>query len=214
MIWRADVGEKDHVMVTGSGHLEPWERAFPHAWILRPGDDIPLATDVREPHRLGLDRVANSWAVLSGAVPHAPAENAWLVVDVGTCMTVDFLQGGRHVGGTISPGVQMRLASMSAGTAHLPNPSFNPEEIAALARAQAVGRVTEHALGAGAWGGLSAEILGKWESLRQEVPNLGVILTGGDASHLELRVIRPKFADAHLTLKGYHALYNHAHSPR
>jgi hypothetical protein len=28
---------------------------------------------------------------------------------------------------------------------------------------------------------------------------------------LELRDIRPKFADAHLTLKGYHALYTHAH---
>ena len=62
---------------------------------------------------------------------------------------------------------------------------------------------------AGAIGGLEAEIHGQWALLCQNVPNLGVILTGGDGPRLELRDISPKFADAHLTLKGYHALFQH-----
>ncbi|MGB1636004.1 MAG: type III pantothenate kinase [Flavobacteriales bacterium] len=213
-IWLADVAPGDRVMVTGSGHLEPWVQTFPDAWVLRPGDETPLPTDVREPLRLGLDRVANAWAVLHGTVPQAPALDAWLVVDVGTCVTVDVIRDGRHLGGTVSPGAEMRLTAMSTGTANLPRPTFPADEIPALARVEAFGLNTEEALGAGAWGGVSSEILGKWEAMRQEVPNLGVILTGGDAEHLELRFIRPKFADAHLTLKGYHALFNHAHPPR
>ena len=76
-----------------------------------------------------------------------------------------------------------------------------------------MGLNTEAALLAGAVGGLSAEIEGKWNALRQEVPNLGLVLTGGDASYLELRSIRPKFADAHLTLKGHHALLQHFNDP-
>ena len=99
---------------------------------------------------------------------------------------------------------------MAHGTANLPQPDLNaivPE----LRQARAMGSNTPTALLAGAVGGLVAEIEGRWSALRQEVPNLGLILTGGDAVHLELRGIRPKFADAHLTLKGHHALLRHFH---
>ena len=104
----------------------------------------------------------------------------------------------------------MRLESMARGTARLPRVA-TAEQSTFLNLPGALGLKTKEAMVAGSWGGLSAEILGKWESLRQEVPNLGLILTGGDAEGLELRDIHPKFADAHLTLKGYHALFTHAH---
>ena len=167
-----------------------------------------LCTNVTSPETLGLDRVANVWAVVQGASedPSQP----WLIVDAGTCVTMDLFDRGTHIGGTISPGLQMRLTAMAHGTANLPQPDLNAI-VPALRQARAMGSNTPTALLAGAVGGLVAEIEGRWAALRQEVPNLGLILTGGDAVHLELRGIRPKFADAHLTLKGHHALLRHFH---
>jgi type III pantothenate kinase len=208
--WQEAVAAGDSIMVTGSGDLEPWAAAFPRAWVLRPGDPTPLKTEVHERQTLGLDRVANAMAVLQGGVPNLDPQGSWMVVDAGTCVTVDVVHQGLHLGGTISPGIRMRLRSMSEGTARLPHPNLDTTT-PSLNQPAVLGTCTEEALLAGACGGLSAELVGKWESLRQEVPNLGVVLTGGDVSHLELRDIRPKFADAHLTLKGYHALFTHAH---
>ena len=208
--WKDAVKAGEPIMVTGSGDLAPWISAFPEAWVLRPGDPTPLVTEVREGQTLGLDRVANVLAVLHGALSEADPQGSWMIVDAGTCVTVDVVTGGVHLGGTISPGMGMRLQAMSAGTARLPLPSLE-KTTTNLNQPAAIGRQTDEALLAGACGGLSAEISGKWDALRQEVPNLGVVLTGGDAPHLELRDIRPKFAAAHLTLKGYHALYTHAH---
>ena len=122
---------------------------------------------------------------------------------------MDLVKQGHHMGGTISPGIGMRLSAMSEGTQHLPGLAWPFPSASPHLDSTALGEVTEDALLAGAAGGVSAEIEGKWAALSQEVPNLGVVLTGGDSEHLELRNIRPKFADAHLTLKGYHALFTH-----
>ena len=210
--WQSTLGEHDLVMVTGSGDLAPWVSLFPEAFVLHPGDPTPLPTAVVEPERTGLDRVANAWAVLKGCCAEADPEGAWMVVDVGTCTTVDLIHSGTHWGGTISPGIPMRLDAMSQGTAHLPRPSLNDGHDRALNGATGLGSNSDRALLAGAVGGLAAEIEGKWHAWSQELPNLGVLLTGGDAHFLELRDIRPKFADAQLTLKGYYALFNHFHA--
>ena len=58
----------------------------------------------------------------------------------------------------------------------------------------------------GAADGIVSEIIGRWTTLKQEYPSLGVILTGGGSSNLELGPVAPKFADSDLTLKGYYAL--------
>jgi len=209
--WADQVQVNDLVWVSGSGELEPWTRVAPQARVFKPGDDIPLKSKVTKPEKLGLDRVANVWGVIHGAIADADGLDSWLIVDAGTCVTMDFVQDGMHHGGTISPGIQMRLSAMAQGTAHLPKLSIVEHTPSNLGEPSAVGLNTEAALLAGAVGGLSAEIEGKWSALRQEVPNLGLVITGGDASYLELRSIRPKFADAHLTLKGHHALLRHFH---
>ena len=46
---------------------------------------------------------------------------AWLVVDVGTCITADLIVEGIHLGGIISPGIKSRLKSMNDDTDALPN---------------------------------------------------------------------------------------------
>ena len=105
--WKAQVGANDLVWVSGSGKLDPWSDISPSCHVFKPGDALPLHTNVTSPETLGLDRVANVWAVVQGASedPSQP----WLIVDAGTCVTMDLLDRGTHIGGTISPGLQMRL---------------------------------------------------------------------------------------------------------
>ena len=200
------ISEGDKVMLTGSGDLRPWLKWIEPDWTLKPGDATPLPTDVTPAIGLGLDRVANAWAVLQGCLPEVDPEEAWMVVDVGTCMTMDVVCDGRHLGGTISPGMQMRLRTMGASTANLPI----LHEVSLSHPPSILGRNTEEAMVIGARTGLANEITGMWHQLRQELSTVGLILTGGDVQHLELRDIQPKFADASLTLKGYHALFQHA----
>ena len=205
------ITENDPIMLTGSGDLAPWADALPQAWTWPSGGSIPFDTLVQQRETLGLDRIANVWAVLSGSIEEVDPNGNWMIADAGTCLTIDVVKRGVHLGGRISPGIQMRLTSMAQGTARLPRIDLSQAAEEFIAPSNQLGTNTTAALLAGAAAGMSAELLGTWTSLRQEVPNLGLVLTGGDASRLELQDIRPTFADAHLTLKGYHGLYDHAH---
>jgi len=166
------------------------------------GDNHPLNTKVENPGSLGTDRIANSYAIQRELLSEFEEIKAWLAVDAGTCLTIDLVVDGMHHGGTISPGVNMRLKSMSEGTADLPLVE-NDLKISGL------GLSTEAALIEGARGGVSAEITGVWLRLKQAYPKLGVVLTGGSSNNLELGQVNTKFADSNLTLKGYNALLHH-----
>ena len=206
--WAYNVASGDDVVVTGSGNLEPWIAALRPTRVFRPGDTTPLLTDVTEPGKLGLDRVANAWAVASGCVAGVDPSQAWMVVDAGTCVTVDLVHGGRHKGGSIAPGVRMRLDAMHAHTHALP---WVQDPVSAMGDVPIVGTNTKEAMVSGAFHSLDAELTGTWMQLKDDFPNLGIILTGGDAKHLQLRAVSPRFADANLTLKGHHALHKHLH---
>ena len=59
---------------------------------------------------LGADRKA----LMAAAHRNYPQKNV-LVIDMGTCITYDLLEGGaRYVGGAISPGWRMRVEAMQA----------------------------------------------------------------------------------------------------
>lgn len=68
-----------------------------------------------QPGRLGVDRfLAMLGARAAGAGP-------WLVVGVGTALTLDLLAAdGRHVGGRIAPSPTVMRASLHARASHLP----------------------------------------------------------------------------------------------
>lgn len=166
--------------------------------IYKYGDSNKLESDVIDTTRLGTDRVANSFAVARGIEDYMNNRKAWLVIDVGTCVTCDLIVDGKHKGGSIAPGIEMRLKSMHHGTASLPLIVDDLE--------RGPGLTTRSALIEGALGGIEAEITGRWHLLKSEHPDLGIILTGGGSSNLELGQVQPKFADSNLTLKGYYAL--------
>jgi type III pantothenate kinase len=202
-------GTPSEIMLTGSGIWTDQEEASlfdlcsGNIIIFKHGDDHPLVTEIENPNSLGTDRIANSFAVQRGIEDYMRINPAWLVVDVGTCITADLIVEGIHLGGMISPGIESRLKSMNEDTHALPKLEYTGND---KITGESKGVNTEDAMMKGAADGIVSEIVGRWATLKQEYPSLGVILTGGGSSNLELGPVTPKFADSNLTLKGYYAL--------
>jgi len=101
-----------------------------------------LALDVREPARVGRDRLYAA----RGALEQARPDNAGLiVVDAGTALTVDAVDprgDGRFLGGAIAPGPALLARALAEHTARLPLVEPTP-------RAPALGQDTESAVQAG-----------------------------------------------------------------
>jgi len=169
---------------------------------LENAEDVPWTTAYDSPATLGLDRLANAAAVVA-----LDAKSNWLVIDAGTCITVDFIQDGQFQGGSISPGIDLRLRAMYAGTASLPYPE-DWRERSSAGVALHLGSDTESSLLAGAIGGVHAELAARIAAFNAEFPGIRVALTGGDAKFLELRSELTIFADPNLTWTGYHYLLN------
>jgi type III pantothenate kinase len=81
------------------------------------GDNIPLpmAMFVDEPLSVGTDRV------VAAAAAYAVVEDAVVVADFGTALTIDLVdQNGVFQGGVICPGLVMEARALKDGTAQLP----------------------------------------------------------------------------------------------
>ena len=150
---------------------------------------------------LGADRRA----VLAAAWSLYPQQHC-LVVDAGSCVTYDLLSAqGTHLGGGIAPGLQMRLDAMHLGTARLPKLTFEaPDSL--------LGLDTQSCMNTGAASGLVFEIEGWYEALSAQYGDLTLILTGGDAEFLSVRVKKAIFAEPYFLLQGLNALLEYQKS--
>lgn len=82
------------------------------------GKDISLPMSVRvdEPDKVGTDRI------VSAAAAYAVAEDAVVVADFGTAVTIDLVdQNGVFLGGVICPGFEISAKALRDNTAQLPN---------------------------------------------------------------------------------------------
>jgi type III pantothenate kinase len=76
-----------------------------------------LRVTADEPERVGVDRLVSAIA----AVARPPTLTPAAVINVGTAMTVDFIDGaGRYLGGAILPGPHLMARSLHDHTAMLP----------------------------------------------------------------------------------------------
>lgn len=81
------------------------------------GKDIPLPIDlaVDEPDKIGTDRV------VSAAAAYAVVEDAVVVADFGTAVTIDLVdERGIFLGGVICPGFEISAEALKQNTAQLP----------------------------------------------------------------------------------------------
>lgn len=143
---------------------------------------LPFTNLYATPKTLGADRIA----AVTGASFLYPERNV-LAIDIGTCITYDFIdKGKRYHGGSISPGLQMRLRAMHTFTARLP--LISTEEVS-LDQVALTGKSTREALLSGAIYGTGAEITEMIRMYANKFADLQVVVCGGDAPYLT-KVIR------------------------
>jgi type III pantothenate kinase len=157
---------------------------------------LPFTNLYATPNTLGTDRIAGMAAVAT-LYPN----QASLVFDIGSCMTIDLLEPKmEYHGGNISPGLQMRLKAMQHFTGKLPLSDLEHLHLP-------MGNTTLSALANGAFTGLKNEIEGYIETTLKQYPEANIILCGGDAHYFEKQLKYKIFANHNLVLHGlYHLL--------
>ncbi len=160
---------------------------------------LPISIRYKTPQTLGKDRAA-----AAAAAHHLfPGENC-LVIDAGTCITMDMLSAaGEFLGGNISPGIEMRLKAMHHFTARLPLVARGTE------MADELGDSTENAIRNGGELGALLEVEGFIERCRKEFSALRVILTGGDTDFFGRNTKTEIFANQNLVLIGLNQILQH-----
>jgi type III pantothenate kinase len=156
---------------------------------------VAFTTPVGKPETIGADRLALS----AGAVHFYPNRNN-LVIGLGTCITYNFINKYHEfLGGSISPGLEMRLKALNYYTAKLPL-------VKADANVPLIGYDTATNITSGVVLGMANEIDGFIEAYRERYRNFNVLLTGGDIVYLASHIKNKIFADPDLIFKGLYAI--------
>lgn len=163
---------------------------------------LPFTNLYATPKTLGKDRIAG----VCGALKYFEGQNC-LVIDAGTCITYDFIDAEKnYYGGSISPGLEMRLKAMQHFTGKLPlAPLEWPEDF--------TGNSTQTALQTGAVYGAVNEINGFIARYKQRHGLLQVLMCGGDTDFLAKRCESEIFAASDLVITGLNEIliYNLPH---
>ncbi len=148
--------------------------------------------------QLGPDRLVNAAAV------RAHYECPAIIADLGSCITVDLVDGdGVLVGGAIAPGLPTMKAGLMAQTPHLA-PAL--EGLGPPADLTGPGRSTAACISLGLYTGLIATTRELCESFAAELPEAQTVLTGGDAAWVRSASGLGEVLDEALTLKGLETL--------
>ena len=152
---------------------------------------IPFQSKYLTPHTLGLDRIA----LAAAAVSELPNKNC-LIIDAGTCITIDFIDSrGVYHGGSIAPGLMMRYKSLEHFTAKLPLVEHKlPKDL--------IGDSTNESIRSGVVNGTIAEVSGTIQRYQERFPDVQVVITGGDLQVFEPLLKNGIFAAPNFLLKG------------
>lgn len=166
---------------------------------------LPFTTPVARPETIGADRLA----LAASAVHFYKGQNN-LVIALGSCITYNFINKyGSFIGGSISPGMEMRFKALNYFTAKLPLINSTPESIAW--NFPLIGYDTKTNIQSGVLLGMAAEIDGIINEYKEKFEKFNVLLTGGDTINFVQHLKNKIFADPYLILKGLYAIskYNH-----
>lgn len=175
--------------------LEEVLRQQSHFHKLSSTSKLPFTIPVGKPETIGADRLA----IAAAAVHFFPDKNN-LAIGLGSCITYNFINKEHQwLGGSISPGMEMRLKAMNYYTAKLPL-------VKADWNVPLIGYDTLTNIQSGVVLGMAKEIDGIIEEYGKRFGNFNVLLTGGDiaffGSHLKNRI----FAHPDLIFKGLYAI--------
>lgn len=162
----------------------PWYQVqrFPHH----------LLSSAYDTQKLGCDR----WVGMLGWLGHAKDASKALVIDAGTAVTLDLLDGTRHEGGWIMPGYQTWFDSLLNNTQMRFTPPDQPQLLSGTDTTTAV---------ANAW---LESVVGIVERYRKQNDKVAIVLTGGDAARI-LAATQGALAIPGLVFDGLHYWYEH-----
>jgi type III pantothenate kinase len=155
----------------------------------------PVTTPVGKPETIGADRLA----LVVAASSMFPEKNN-LVIGLGTAITYNFINKKKEfLGGSISPGMEMRFRSLQAFTAKLPyvKKDWN---------FPLIGYDTRTNILSGVIMGMAREIDGIIDSYSEKYNNLNALLTGGDSTYFGHHLKNKIFADPNLIFKGLYVI--------
>ncbi|AND64338.1 type III pantothenate kinase [Flavobacterium covae] len=159
---------------------------------------FPFINQYATPSTLGIDRMV----LAAGAVLQFPSKNR-LIIDVGTCVTYDFVdKENKYHGGAISPGLKLRYTSMYDYTAKLPLLDLEEPE-------RLIGNSTAQSMHSGVVNGLCFEIDGYIDEMIRDKEKIIIILTGGDANFLAKRLKNTIFANPNFLLESLNRIYQY-----
>jgi len=153
---------------------------------------IPIINKYGSPETLGKDRLAAAIGAHS-LYKGFPV----LVIDAGTCIKTDFVNArGEYIGGSISPGINMRFKALNQYTDKLPmlNVDKNYHSL--------TGNNTSQSILSGVQNGVLYEVKGFIDGYLKQYPDLKIVLTGGDAAFFELELKNHIFVCPELVLIG------------
>ena len=163
--------------------------------LLQSASKLSFTTPVGKPETIGADRLA----LCSAANLLYPYKNN-LIIALGSCITYNFInQQHQFLGGSISPGLQMRFKSLNDYTALLP--IIAPEPIFPL-----IGYDTKTNILSGVILGMAKEIDGIIAEYETKFSNFNSILTGGDTTYFVSLLKSKIFADINFLYKGLYAI--------
>ncbi len=143
------------------------------------------------PEGYGADRLAADIGAIA-ACPTGPL----LVVDAGTCITYDVIDANHTIlGGSITPGIALRLRAMHEHTAALP--LFEPEGFSPI-----IGTEIEGALRGGCANGVRWEIEGYAREMIAQLPGIKLFYTGGVPLVFAPEIEKFAVHDPYLVLRG------------
>lgn len=156
--------------------------------VLRFGRElaIPMVNTLEDDSTVGQDRLLDALGAF------ARSKQACIVIDAGTAITVDFVDGeGTFHGGAIAPGVAMMLRALHEQTAALPAVTLTPELVPSVEppmegdEKSPFGKTTTQAMSIGvvsAARGLVHLLIDRYAEFYNAYPR--VVATGGDAAML------------------------------
>ncbi len=161
---------------------------------------LPFTSPVGKPETIGADRLA----LASAAVRFYPDKNN-LVIGLGSCITYNFINKfNQFIGGSISPGMEMRFKSLQTFTAKLP--LIQPDLKDVMWNFPVIGYDTKTNILSGVLFGMVSEIDGIIKKYSQQYDNFNVLLTGGNAPYFVRHLKSKIFADPGLIFKGLYAI--------
>jgi type III pantothenate kinase len=165
--------------------------------------ELPFTSPVGKPHTIGADRLA---MVVAGIDLFPNQHN--LIIGLGSCITYNFVNKYHEfIGGSISPGMEMRFKSLQYYTAKLPL-------VEADWNFPLLGYDTKTNIQSGVLLGIAKEIDGTIDSYRDKFSNFNVHLTGGDIAFFGALLKNKIFADPYLIYRGLYAISEYNQKPK